>query len=162
MSGGEHVTVHTFRTDPMFPSVERAALAILANSKVVTPVGVMVGMGWLSSANLDAWRKGRVLYLERVIQCNLTHLGRFLRILSFACHELNLVGTPTEPPRRARGRSSAQRFTKTGEPRLEAAYARRYIWPGKGPFHLPRRRQPEDDGEGWVSAADGLRSPVQD
>lgn len=142
MSGGAgptRVTVASFRDDPMFQMIERAVLAILAVGNVVTPVEVMVHIGWLSREDLDAWREGRVPFLEAVVQCNLTRLSRFLRILSFMCHDLNLSGAPGDPPRRAMGRAIPLRFTKTGNPRIEASYARRYVWPGRGPFHLPRR-----------------------
>lgn len=123
----------------MFPGIERAVLGILTEGPTVTPVEVMVRIGWLTRQNLEAWRRGRVPYLEAVVQNNLTRLRRFLRILSFACHDIKLTGTPGEAPRRATGRAIILRFTKTGDPRLEAAYARRYVWPGKGPFHLPER-----------------------
>lgn len=137
VSGGTRptlVTVDTYRVDALFPKVERAVLAILASGKVVTPVDVMVRIGWLSQEDLDAWRQGRVPYLEAVVQCNLTRLSRFLRVLRFYCHDLNLTGKPGEAPRRKGRKALALRFTKTGDPRIEAAYARRYVWPGKGPF----------------------------
>jgi hypothetical protein len=34
----ERVTVHDFRSDPIFPRIERAVAAILAKGKVVAPV----------------------------------------------------------------------------------------------------------------------------
>lgn len=40
------VTVATFRSDAMFPAVERCVAAILATGKVVAPVDVMVRIGW--------------------------------------------------------------------------------------------------------------------
>lgn len=89
------VSVDSFRRDPMYPQVERAVAAILASSKVVAPVDVIVQLGWLSTADLENWRFGRVPYLERVIRCNLTRLSRFLRILGFHCHELNLTASQT-------------------------------------------------------------------
>lgn len=129
----------SFRDDPMFPMIERAVFAILAGGTVVTPVEVMVRVARLSREDLDAWRQGRVPILEAVVQYNLIRLSRFLRILSFLWHDLNLSGTPGGPPRRATGRALPLRFTKTGNPRIEAIYARPYVWPGRGPFHLPRR-----------------------
>ena len=30
------------------------------------------------------------------------------------------------------------RFTKTGEPKVEEAYARHFVWPGKGPIQAPK------------------------
>ena len=59
--------VDTFRDDPLFPRVARAVAAILAKGKVVAPVDVLVGMDLLAPERLEAWRRGRVPYLERVI-----------------------------------------------------------------------------------------------
>ena len=87
----QSVTVATFRDDPLFPKISRAVEMILAKDKVVRPVDVLVGMHLLSRDDLDAWRFGRVPYLEKVIDCNLTRLSRLLRILRFHVHDLNRV-----------------------------------------------------------------------
>lgn len=137
-------TVDTFRDDPLFPRIERAVAAILAEGKVVAPVDVLVGMDLLSSEGLEDWRRGRVPYLEKVIDCNLTRLSRLLRILRFHAHDLNLVPSVTVYNRWGKGPRRALCFTKTGEPRLEEAYARHFVWPGKGPFHPPVPREPKE------------------
>ena len=54
----------------------------------MAPVDVLVGMDLLRTEQLDNWRRGRVPYLERVINCNLTRLSRLLRILRFHAHDL--------------------------------------------------------------------------
>ncbi len=121
----------------MCSSIARAVAEILATSKVVAPVDVIVRMGWLTAADLEAWRLGRVSYLERVIGCNLTKLSRFLRILGFHCHDLNLTASPTPYVKWGKGARTALRFTKTGDAALERVYARHFVWPGKAPFHSP-------------------------
>jgi hypothetical protein len=82
-----------------------------------------------------------VPYLEKVILCNLTRLSRLLRILRFHAHDLKLVPTVTVYMRWTKGPKQRLRFTKTGEPKLEEAYARHFVWPGKGPFHPPVPRE---------------------
>lgn len=106
----------------------------------MAPVDVIVRRGWLSKEDVDNWRFGRVNYLERVIRCNLTKLSRFLRILGFCCHDLNLSASQTVYVKWGKGRRTPLRFTKTREEKLEKIYARHFIWPGKIPFHLPRGR----------------------
>ena len=123
----------------------RAVAAILAAAKVVAPVDVIVRMGWLSPDDLEAWRFGRVPYLERVIRCNLTRLSRFLRILGFHCHDLKLTASQAAHVKLGKGRRTPLRFTKTGDAALERVCARHFVWPGKGPFHPPR---PRDEGDG--------------
>jgi hypothetical protein len=132
-------TVATFRCDPLFPRIERTVDAILKTSKVVTPIDVLVGMHLLTPEKVQDWRRGRVPYLERVINCNLTRLSRLLRILRFHVHDLNLVPSTTDYRRWGKGRKQRLRFTKTGDARLEVAYATHFVWPGKSPFHPPTR-----------------------
>jgi hypothetical protein len=103
----------------------------------VAPVDVLIGMGLLTREQLENWRRGRVPYLERVVNCNLTRLGRLLRILRFHAHDLNLEPSWTAYMRRGKGPTQRLRFTKTGDPKVEEAYATHFVWPGKGPFHPP-------------------------
>jgi hypothetical protein len=131
------VTVATYREDTLYPRTRRIVAAILQDGKVVAPVDVLVRMDLLAPEHLDDWRRGRVPYLEQVIRCNLTKLARFLRILRFHAHDLNLVPSAFNYVRRGGGSKQQLRFTKTGDPNLEEAYSRHYLWPGKSPFHPP-------------------------
>jgi hypothetical protein len=133
-------TVTGFRDDPLYPRIQRAVSAVLAEGKVVTPVDVLVRMQLLAPADLEAWRMGRVPYLEKVIAGNLTRLGRLLRILRMHAHELNLVPSTTVYMRWGKGPKRRLRFSKTGEQPIEDAYSRHFVWPGKMPFHPPRPR----------------------
>jgi len=56
---------------------------ILARAEVVAPVDVLLEMGNLSQKNLEAWRAGRVPYLERVFEGSLSKANRILRIIGF-------------------------------------------------------------------------------
>jgi hypothetical protein len=131
------VTVDTYRNDPLYPRIVRVVESILENSKVVAPVEVLLGMGLLETNQLEDWRCGRIPYLEQAIHCNLTRLSRLLRILRFHAHDLNLKPSWTAYMRSGKKPRQRLRFTKTGEHKLEEAYATHFIWPGKGPFHPP-------------------------
>lgn len=132
--------VDTFRSDPMFPRIERAVAAILAEGKVVAPVDVLVRMQLLEPEQLLAWRQGRVPYLEKVLRANLTRLSRLLRLLRFHAHDLNLKPSLTVYMRWGKGPKQRLRFSKTGEPKLEEAYSRHFVWPGKQPFGAQKAR----------------------
>jgi len=129
------VSVASFRDDSLFPRIERAVAGILAKGKVVAPVDVLVGMDLLAPEKLEDWRRGRVPYLEKVINCNLTRLSRLLRILRYHAHDLKLVPSVTVYMSWGKGPKHRLRFTKTGNPRIEEAYERQFVRPGKGPFH---------------------------
>jgi len=135
------VAVDTYRKDPLYPKVARAVEQILARGKVVAAVDVLIHMNVLAPERLEDWRRGRVPYLERVIEGNLTRLGRFLRILGFHAHELNLVPSMTVYTSWGKGARRQLRFTKTGHRKIEEAYSRHFVWPGKGPFHPPEARR---------------------
>ncbi len=115
-------SVATYRKDPVYPRVARAVDGLLNRGTVVTPVDVLIGMGLLTREQLEDWRRGRVPYLERVINCNLTRLSRLLR-------------------RWGKGPKQRLRFTKTGDAKLEEAYATHFVWPGKSPFHPPASKE---------------------
>jgi hypothetical protein len=123
------MSVDNFRSDPMFPRIERVVAEQLAKGNVVVPVGVLIGMGLLRPERLADWRRGRVAYLEHVINCNLSRLSRLLRILRFHAHDLNLKPSLTVYKRRGKGPKQQLRFSKTGDPNVEVAYATHFIKP---------------------------------
>ena len=132
------VGVTNYREDPLYPRVVRAVSAILQTGKVVAPVDVLVAMGLLAPERVEDWRRGRLAYLERVVRCN---LSRLLRILRFHAHDLHLVPSFVAYVRWGKGPKLRLRFTRTGDPNLEQAYATHLVWPGKGPFHAPVPRE---------------------
>ena len=133
-------TVAGYHHDPLYGRIAKAVDDILGCGMVVMPVEVLAGMSLLTRQHLEDWRCGRVPYLERVINCNLPRLGRLLRILQFHAHDLNLKPSLAAYMRYGSGPRQRLRFTKTGDPKLEEAYATHFVWPGKGPFHLPLSR----------------------
>ena len=94
--------------------------------------------------HLADWRRGRVAYLEHVINCNLSRLSRLLRMLRFHAHDLNLKPSLTVYKRHGKGPRQQLRFSKTGDPNLEAAYATHLIRPGQRPLSVV---SPDDGGQ---------------
>ena len=131
------VGIDSYRDDPLYPRIVGAVAVLLGRGTSVAPVDVLVEMGVLEAKRLEDWRFGRVPYLERVIQGNLTRLSRLLRILRFHAHDLNLVPSVTLYMRWGKGPKQRLRFTKTGDQKVEEAYSRHFVWPGKGSFRPP-------------------------
>jgi hypothetical protein len=90
---------------------------------------------------LAQWRRGRVAYLEQVIDGNFTRLSRLLRILRFHAHDLKLVPSVAVYVSQRNGGKQRLRFTKSGQAAIEQAYARHFVWPGKEPFRAPRPKE---------------------
>ena len=122
------VTVNTYRKDKFYSRVVRAVAKVLSKSDAVAPVEVLIEMGNLSKKNYEAWRKGHIPYLERVIEGNLSKANRILRIIGFHAHDLNMVPRHTPYHQWSRGKSRALRFSKFGDKKIEEAYARHYLW----------------------------------
>ena len=122
------VTVDNYREDKYYPRVVRAVAKILSRSNVVAPVDVLMEMGNLTKQNVEAWRHGKVPYLEYVIEGNLSKATRILRIIGFHVHDLNMVPQRTVCRQSDRSKNRVLRFTKSGIKRLEEAYSRNYVW----------------------------------
>jgi hypothetical protein len=125
-------SIGTFRADPLYPEFERAVAAISEKGKVVAPVDVLVVMGVLALGRVADWRRGRIPYLEQVIDDNLMRLLRLLRIVRFLAHDLNLEPSIPVYLRRGRGPRQSLRITRSGSGKLEEAYAGHFLWPGRG------------------------------
>jgi hypothetical protein len=137
-----------YRQDPLYARIASATQDVLRRGPVVTPVDVLIAMGLLTREHLEDWRRGRVPYLERVINCNLPRLARVLRILRCHAEDLSLKPSFTAYRRWGRGPKMRLRFTKTGDPNLEEAYATHFVGRSAAPLHRPIR----DEGAGAPSS----------
>jgi len=124
----KHLTVNTYRKDKYYPRIVRAVRKILARADVVVPSDILIEIGNLSKKNYEAWRKGQVPYLERVFEGSLSKANRILRIIGFHTYDLNMVPRQTEYQQWGNGKNRILRFSKSGDPNLEKAYSRHYIW----------------------------------
>lgn len=129
----------------------RAAVATVLREKgAVTVVDVLVAMGRLAPARVEDWRFGRVPYLERVVQGSLGQLSAIGRQVRAACEAMGLEPSVTDYRSWGRGRKRALRFSRSGEPAIERAYAtrwtseafRRGAHPGAPPAAIPKVRPP--------------------
>lgn len=98
-----------------------AAEAALARQQFVSPIDVLVGMGWLHQSAVDRWRQGRVEYLERVVQANLHKLSTAMRMLRRWAAARGLEPSDATYVARTRERRPL-RFSASGDPAIERAY----------------------------------------
>ncbi len=120
------VTMETYREDTLYPKVVWATAALLKESDEISPVALLMQIGNLSSSDYDAWRRGRVLYLERVFQGSLSKATRYLWIIGFHAHDLNMI--PSQHTYRQVGKKRMLQFTRSGEGNQEKSYARHFRW----------------------------------
>lgn len=138
------VTVKNYREDKYYPKVARAVAAILERQNEVVPIEVFTRMGMLESRNVERWKRGELRCLEQVIQGSLPKLGRILRILRFHAHDLKL-GPRIVPYRHG---TNLLQFSRSGNLRIEEAYARHFVVIGKGSER--RAAQPDRGGDALV------------
>ncbi len=106
--------------------VVRVAEAALAEHSVVSPVDVLIGLGWLTPQAVDAWRQGRVDDLERLAQANLHKLSAAMAVLRRWAAERGLRPSETAYLSRTRDRRPL-RFSRSGDAAIEAAYRTHWV-----------------------------------
>jgi hypothetical protein len=84
-------------------------------------------MGKLEGKNREDWRRGRVPYLERVIRLNLNQINAVCRAVHASARRGNLKPSWTAYVRWGKGPRLLLRFTKSGDPHLERAWATRHV-----------------------------------
>ena len=151
----KRVTSQNYKKDKYYLRVVRAVSAILKTGDVVTPVDVFMVMGLLTKEDLEAWRMGRIPYLERVIQCNLEKASRILRILKLHAETCKMKPSQTDYRKWGKGPKIKLRFSKYGAPALEDAYARHFICPRRMKRSQEALAPPEEPTEELKEVSEG-------
>lgn len=108
--------------------VERAAEAALAEQRYVSPVDVLVGIGWLPPSILEQWRQGRLTSLERGIEVDLHKLSSAMDLLRSWAVRRGLTPSETDYVARNRGRHRL-RFSVSGQETVERGYRTHWLSP---------------------------------
>jgi len=121
------VTANNYMRDRLYPRVVSVVSDILTEKDVVTPIEVFVRLDLLKPSMVEDWRFQRIPSLEKVIQCNLSKTSRILRVLRLHCLARGLKPSLTEYRKWGKGCKFPLRFSKFGDPNLEAAYSTHYL-----------------------------------
>jgi hypothetical protein len=128
MEDMKSITATNYQKDKLYPAVARAVAEILETTNVVTPVELLQRLQRITKAQYEDWRFGRIPYLERVCVGNLSKLSVILRLLDYHARTVGLKPSQTVYHKWGRGgKHIILRFSKSGAPALEAAYARHYV-----------------------------------
>lgn len=143
----------------------RAAIAVVLRQKgYVSVVDVLVEMKRLTPAHLEDWRFGRIPYLERVVQGNLSKLSLIGREIRSVAQAQGLTPSVTVYRKGGKGPKRTIRFSKSGEPSVERAYATHWL-SKRGRAQPPREvnatgaSPPADGGSGRMEAAERASAP---
>jgi len=90
------------------------------------PVDVLMDIGVLDKKKYDDWRHGRVPYLEAVCSVNLHKLSEIMNVVRTYAAANGLKPSFTDY-RQVGSKDRKLRFSKTGNPAIEKAYATHYV-----------------------------------
>jgi hypothetical protein len=113
-----------------------AAEAALARHHYVSAIDVLTGMGFLSLAHVQEWRKGRIDCLERMIQANLKKISLSMEFFRQWARARGLNPSETRYVRQDRSGTVDLRFSLGGDPEVERAYRTHFVSPA-----LPERKK---------------------
>ncbi len=128
--------------------VIKAANSVLDEKKSVSVIDIFIHIGWLDSKLVHDWRKGKVPYLERVIQANLNKISQAIRVFQSWAKNNDLKPGETAYLLKT-GRSKRNlKFSKYGDENLEETYRTHYVSPElsekKAEKLLQKLSKPED------------------
>jgi len=116
----------------MFSEVIEEKIRPIADSLIeekgyICSVDVLIKLEYLSKTDYEAWRFGRVPYLEKVCKVNLSKLTIINQKIKLVAHDLNLVKSLTVYKKFGKGVKISLLFCKSGDKNIEAAYATHFI-----------------------------------
>ena len=102
---------------------------VLYQQHYVSPIDVLVGIGYLQPIHVQDWRKGKIHYLEKSIQANLKKISFAMKCFRKWANEKGLIPRKTAYLARTSGPKRELRFSKSGIQSIETAYRTHYISP---------------------------------
>ena len=118
--------MHPHNRKTLGDRVIRAAEAALATQKYVSPVNVLVGIGWLDPGALKRWQQGQVEHLEQILQGNLSRISEAIKLFRAWATAKGLSPSETHYTARTSSRQTL-RFSKSGDPTVERLYRTHFM-----------------------------------
>jgi hypothetical protein len=107
----------------LLKQMQEASAMLLEEKGCVSFVDVLMRMEKLTKADHDAWRFGKTPCLESVITVNLAKIGLLLRSFQQYARSHGLRSSKTAYLSWGKGPKRQLRFSKSGAPTIEEAYA---------------------------------------
>ena len=111
----------------MLARVRGAVAVVLRHKGHVSVVDVLVEMKRLTPDHIEDWRFGRIPYLERVVAGNLSKLSLIGREIRRVARAHGLKPSVTVYRKWGKGPKRTLRFSRSGEPSVEQAYATHWL-----------------------------------
>jgi hypothetical protein len=108
--------------------VATAAESVLNRTKAVSPLDVLVGLGWLPPSHVDTWRQGRAESLQDLMQVRPDRMAAALAALQRWAAARELPAAEIEYVAAGQGRQPL-RFTVDGDPVVERLFRTQWTSP---------------------------------
>jgi hypothetical protein len=108
--------------------VARVAAETLEERRFITPIDVLIGLGWLHPVHLDPWRQRRVDDLEQLVQVGPEKIAVAIESLRDWAIARGLVRSEVEYLARSRTRQPL-RFSALGDEAIERAFRTHWLSP---------------------------------
>jgi hypothetical protein len=107
--------------------VHSAMYTLIKEKGVASPAEVLIAIGVLAKEKYADWRFGRVPYLEKVCQINLSKLSTINHEIRVFARKNNLKASWSDYRKWDKGNRTRLRFSKGGGEQIERLYATHYI-----------------------------------
>ena len=97
------------------------------NQGFITTIDVLLKLEYLSSENLDKWKKGQVAFLEKVCTADSGKLAFMNKAIKSHTNELKLKPSFTSYKSSGEGQRKRLIFTRTALQNIEEAYATHFV-----------------------------------
>lgn len=91
------------------------------------PADVLIDLGYLTKQDYNAWRNGKVPYLERVCKTNLSKLTLINKEIRAYARQHGLKPSMTIYKSWGKGSKKTLQFSKSDRPEIEKSYATHYV-----------------------------------
>lgn len=116
-----------------------AATTLFREKGYISIIDVLMAMGKVSKQDYEEWRFGRVPYLEKVIGMNLAKINVVMRTIQRNSERGGLKPSKTVYRLWGKGPKKLLRFSKSGDPNIEAAYSTSFVKANKSILSPPKR-----------------------
>ncbi len=107
-------------------------------------VDLFMKLGYLDQKEYEAWRHGRIPYLEKAIKINLGKISFIMKAVTRNSRNGKLRESFTAYRSWGKAPKTELRFSKTGDPAIEKAYATHFLLPVKPPREQTRVEQADE------------------
>jgi hypothetical protein len=109
--------------------LSRITSVLLHEKGYICFVDIFMQLGYLSQSDYEHWRFRRIPYLERVMTLNLGQINFIMKTVRQNSLHGKLLPRVTVYQSGGQGKKSLLRFSKSGAPHIEEAYATHFVTP---------------------------------